>query len=260
MNAPTLEKQKELWFATVGKWLRQANLLTRISSNLFTNRLVLWFCAGVCKGQLSLIRKEDNIYDYIVRCLNSTAEFSHLRDSNYFYRCCLTGQFSRTCCPRFLEEPCFNQLKVELAMGERLLIRTGSFVDELNKRQYSKVILMDHVDWLEQKDIDTLCNALRRQVIPGGRVIWRSASRRPGYARCIESSGFKVRRIQSSEQYMDRVNMYASFYVAVRNFEPFPMRAPSVSIANGDQTSKDQTKTPGSPDSVLCRTPSENSL
>jgi hypothetical protein len=28
-------------------------------------------------------------------------------------------------------------------------------------------------------------------VQPGGRVIWRSASRRPGYARCIESSGFK---------------------------------------------------------------------
>lgn len=92
--------------------------------------------------------------------------------SNYFYRCCLTGQFARDCCPRFLEEPRFNELKVklnlnvihrfrlvhvswrarraknycpwlsqaELAKGERLLIRTGSFVDELNKRSYSKVL------------------------------------------------------------------------------------------------------------------------
>ncbi|CAM6106075.1 unnamed protein product [Calypogeia fissa] len=261
VNAPTLEKQKELWFATVGKWLQQANFVTRISAFFFTNRLVLWFCAGVCKGQLSLIRKEDNIYDYIVRCLNSTAEFSHLRDSNYFYRCCLTGRFSKECCPRFLEEPCFNKLKVELAKGERILIRTTSFVDELNKRPYSKVILMDHVDWLEQKDIDILCSALKQQVIPGGRVIWRSASRRPGYAQCIANSGFAVRRIQTSENYMDRVNMYASFYVAVRNFDDSPARIPNVLIDNTDHNGKeDQTKMPTSPDSVLIRTPSEKSL
>lgn len=28
-----------------------------------------------------------------------------------------------------------------------------------------QVILMDHVDWLDQRDIDTLCEALSRQVI-----------------------------------------------------------------------------------------------
>ncbi|BBN01909.1 betaine lipid synthase [Marchantia polymorpha subsp. ruderalis] len=250
VNAPTLEKQKELWFATVGKWLRQANIFTRISSFLVTNRLVLWFCAGVCKGQLSLIRKEDNIYDYIVRCLNSTAEYSHLRDSNYFYRCCLTGRFSRQCCPRFLEQGPFYQLKDELARGERLLIRTGTFVGELRKRTYSKVILMDHVDWLEQPDIDTLCDALRDQVRPGGRVIWRSASRRPGYAKCIEKAGFKVTRIQTSESYMDRVNMYASFYVAVRNSAPSPIRVPSGNVESTDE--RKPLLSPGSPDSVLC--------
>lgn len=29
---------------------------------------------------------------------------------------------------------------------------------------WSQVILMDHVDWLGQKDIDTLCQALKKQV------------------------------------------------------------------------------------------------
>ncbi len=90
-----------------------------------------------------------------------------------------------------------------------------------------QVILMDHVDWLDQEDIDILCAALRDQVKvrmerkydphwspkkpfsmcynedlkfqvfycgqylqPGGRVIWRSASRRPKYAKCIEDAGF----------------------------------------------------------------------
>ncbi|CAM6035693.1 unnamed protein product [Sphagnum compactum] len=243
VNAPTLEHQKELWlvcfsflpwFATVGKWLLQANLVTRLSAFLVTNPLVLWFCAGVCKGQLNLIRKEDNIYNYVVRCLNSTAEYSHLRDSNYFYRCCLTGKFSRHCCPRFLEEEVFNRLKVDLANKERLLIRTTAFVEELRKRMYTKVILMDHVDWLDQEDIDILCAALRDQVKPGGRVIWRSASRRPKYAKCIEDAGFNVVRITSSETYMDRVNMYASFYVGMRHGGPSVEMARKLSEINLD--------------------------
>ncbi|CAI5501434.1 unnamed protein product, partial [Closterium sp. Naga37s-1] len=85
-----------------------------------------------------------------------------------------------------------------------------------------QVILMDHVDWLGQRDIDTLCQALRDQVKPGGRVIWRSASRNPEYAKDIEKAGFKVVQVRSitQQQYMDRVNMYASFYVAIRNGGP----------------------------------------
>ncbi|GBG63137.1 hypothetical protein CBR_g36906 [Chara braunii] len=216
VNAPTLSKQADVWSATVGRWLRQAGIGARIFSFFFTNRLVLWFCAGVCKGQLNLIRKEDNIYSYIVRSLNYVATESHLRDSNYFYRCCLTGRFARHCCPRFLEEPCFNKLKVELASQECLLIRTGSFVSELKKRLYSKVILMDHVDWLEQHDIEELANALQKHVKVGGRIIWRSASRKPHYSQAFEKAGFKVIRIRSSETYMDRVSMYASFYVGIR--------------------------------------------
>lgn len=227
VNAPSLEKQKELWFATVGRCLLQASIITRLFAFLVTNRLVLWFCAGVCKGQLKLIQKEDNIYNYVVRCLNSTAEHSYLRDSNYFYRCCLTGKFAPKCCPRFLEEDCFHHLKEELAKNERLLIRTGSFVDELRKRKYTKVILMDHVDWLEQADIDTLCDALSEQVQPGGRVIWRSASRSPDYAKCIEKAGFHVVRVSTSENYMDRVNMYASFYVGVRLGAPCLINLPT---------------------------------
>jgi len=105
-------------------------------------------------------------------------------------------------------------------MEERLLIRTTAFVEELRKRMYTKVILMDHVDWLEQPDIDTLCAALKDQVKPGGRVIWRSASRSPKYAKCIEEAGFDVVRITTSEKYMDRVNMYASFYVGIRQGGP----------------------------------------
>lgn len=53
------------------------------------------------------------------------------------------------------------------------------------------------------------------QVAPGGRVIWRSAAYVPPYAAFIADAGFEVRCIQRADQgFMDRVNMYASFWVA----------------------------------------------
>lgn len=55
------------------------------------------------------------------------------------------------------------------------------------------------------------------QVLTGGKVIWRSASNSPPYAKHIAAHGFDVTRLQvATEGFMDRVNMYSSFYVAVR--------------------------------------------
>ena len=55
------------------------------------------------------------------------------------------------------------------------------------------------------------------QVVQGGRVIWRSAAEVPPYARLIADAGFKVTCLQQAKDgYMDRVNMYSSFWVAER--------------------------------------------
>lgn len=53
-------------FATVGRCLLQASIITRLFAFLVTNRLVLWFCAGVCQGQLKLIQEEDNMYKLVL--------------------------------------------------------------------------------------------------------------------------------------------------------------------------------------------------
>ena len=69
---------------------------------------------------------------------------------------------------------------------------------------------------------NTLCLFLllllcRLQVRPGGIVIWRSASLSPPYARLIAEAGFEVRCLQrATDGYMDRVNMYSSFFMAIR--------------------------------------------
>jgi betaine lipid synthase len=79
------------------------------------------------------------------------------------------------------------------------------------------VILMDHVDWLDTPHQQELAEALAQQVVPGGIIIWRSASLSPPYTDIIAKAGFEVSCLQrASDGYMDRVNMYSSFYKAVR--------------------------------------------
>lgn len=77
---------------------------------------------------------------------------------------------------------------------------------------------MDHVDWLDDNYIRELSATLAQQVLPGGIVIWRSASLNPPYCKAIADAGFAVTCLQRASDcgYMDRVNMYSSFYMAVR--------------------------------------------
>jgi betaine lipid synthase len=95
---------------------------------------------------------------------------------------------------------------------------TGSYMDELKKRKYSKVILMDHVDWTDEAYIKTLAAVLYQQVVPGGRVIWRSASKDPWYSPFIAEAGFDVVCVERHHDRVaiDCVNMYASFWVGTR--------------------------------------------
>ncbi len=64
---------------------------------------------------------------------------------------------------------------------------------------------MDHVDWLDTERATELAQALGQQVLPGGIVIWRSASLQPPYAPLIAAAGFEVRCLQkATDGYMDR--------------------------------------------------------
>ena len=78
---------------------------------------------------------------------------------------------------------------------------------------------MDHLDWLSAEQAKEVAIALGKHVAKGGRVIWRSAAYTPRYARFIENSGFIVTRVQAhteAHEMLDLVNMYASFWLAVK--------------------------------------------
>ena len=56
-----------------------------------------------------------------------------------------------------------------------------------------QVILMDHMDWMDDTYACELSAMLYQQMTPGGRVIWRSAALEPPYAPIIAAAGFEVR-------------------------------------------------------------------
>lgn len=107
-----------------------------------------------------------------------------------------------------------------LRVIDRLEVRSCTFLDALRSGQYDRVILMDHCDWCDGRYAGELAAALGAAVPRGGRVIWRSASLAPWYSPVIAAAGFEVSRVSGADTveggFMDRVNKYASFWVAVR--------------------------------------------
>jgi betaine lipid synthase len=222
-HAPTLDRQREIWdglplvrFVKHGPKLL-VWIFSKLLALLLFNRPVLWFGGGVpCKQYALIVRDGVTIEQYLARTVDGIAESSSLRHDNYFYYNCLQGRFLRDNCPAFLKEDNAKRL-VREGLLDRLTVASGFFLDELEARLYDKVILMDHVDWLDDATADKVAETLGRQVRPGGVVIWRSASLRPPYADKIARAGFEVRCLQrATDGYMDRVNMYASFFAAVR--------------------------------------------
>lgn len=179
-------------------------LMRKITAFVCCNRLVLWFGGGVPGKQYELIKADGvPIEQYIARTFDGVAQNSHLKKHNYFYYNCLTGHFTPNNCPAYLKEANFARLKAGVI--DRLTVATGTFLGELRSRKYSKVILMDHLDWMQKAQHEEYAATLAQQVVPGGIVIWRSAALHPPYANIIADAGFDVKCISSADKgYMDK--------------------------------------------------------
>lgn len=59
------------------------------------------------------------------------------------------GHFTKHNCPAYLKQDNFKLLKDGAI--DKLSVESGTFFDALSKKKYTKVILMDHVDWCDDK-------------------------------------------------------------------------------------------------------------
>ncbi|KAJ3090466.1 hypothetical protein HK102_003683 [Quaeritorhiza haematococci] len=126
-------------------------------------------------------------------------------------------------CPAYLTESGFQALRSNPSRLDAIKIHTDTILNVLTTQvadgELTHVILMDHLDWFSKEDAEEEIRMVARKVKVGGKAYWRSAGKRPWYNGVFEKAGFRVRALQIREgetMFIDRVNMYASFYEGVK--------------------------------------------
>jgi betaine lipid synthase len=214
MEAKDMEEQYDVWY---NQGYRDKILGT---TKLMDNRMVMWITSGVPTNQLGMIREGNGtLKDYLARVMDQLVVNTKLSE-NYFYRLCMTGSYTKECCPRYLTEEGFEALKSGLI--DRLELRVCPLDHAISKlydegTPVTKVVLMDHIDWMDEEYSVELATLLNQKTSPNAEFIFRSASQYPWYADDLANIGqFEVTKVNDASEYADRVNMYASFYHGVR--------------------------------------------
>jgi betaine lipid synthase len=171
--------------------------------------LCSWYLLGVPKKQLDLI---PNIERYVS---NVTKLFDHIdiQDNHYYYLVC-NGKYRTNVCPDYLMQENYVKLHKNL---ENLNILYKSFYDALTEREYTKCVLMDHMDWLSHYEQEKLCIALYKHVTK--TIILRSASEYPLYIDMLKSNGFIMTCVNSHSvnTVCDKINMYCSTWIGTKH-------------------------------------------
>lgn len=142
------------------------------------NRDATMTMLGVPQTQKDMINREqkDGLPGFIRDALRNVFAQRSLKD-NYFWRVYLTGRYTRNCCPDYLQEQHFDQLKHSV---KRLSASTNTLIEflETHEEPVSHFVLLDHQDWMADKQYDELChewNLILQRSRPGTRILFRSA-------------------------------------------------------------------------------------
>ncbi|KAH8550732.1 hypothetical protein BGW37DRAFT_498263, partial [Umbelopsis sp. PMI_123] len=216
-HAETIEEQKRIW----AEKIRPA-IFSPMIRKVLNNPMFMWNALGVPMNQMNMFLKDGTTQQYIEDTLEPIASRSLFRNDQYFFYLCLMQKYARESCPSYLTEEGFKILK-ETNATDAFRLHTDSIVNVLRslpENYLTRMIVMDHMDWFspDGKDLEEEIIEMARATQPNGRVYWRSAGKYPWYNDIFVKHGFDVKpiSIRESGHSIDRVNMYSSFWVAVK--------------------------------------------
>jgi len=188
---------------------------------------------------MNMYLKECTTVEYVAATFDPIVQRSLIKDDNYFYLLCLTGQYTPECCPDYLKPAVINNLKSSCAL-EAFRLHTDTVEQVLGRlaaQTLTKAILMDHMDWMDWDGVEVRKEivALKMAMKPGGQVMFRSAAKNPWYVRIYEEEGFRCSPISvRNNSSIDRINMYASTWIAKLGGQPEMefLRLPEASLRN----------------------------
>lgn len=240
LQSTDLKTQKEIWDKKVRPYVLNPSFF-----KLLNNPIFLWYSWGVPMAQMQLVYNDKvTPYEYIFNTLDPLASSYLFTEDQYFYYLALIGKYNPNCCPSYLTPSGFQSLKAESKL-DCIRIHTDPIIDVFakiasgkinedsdedchhhhhhyhhnnNDELLTKVVLMDHMDWFSEEEARQEISSLTRVLKKGGKTFWRSAAYQPWYNKLFETYGFKVEPIgvRKPGTTIDRVNMYASFYVATK--------------------------------------------
>ncbi|MBM4077841.1 MAG: DUF3419 family protein, partial [Planctomycetes bacterium] len=185
---------------------------------------------GVPRAQRKQIDEQypGGILQFVVDRVEAVFTKIPLKD-NYAWRVYLTGEYSPEACPEYLKPANFERLKSGLT--EQITSHTNTVQGFLEQSEHpiSRLILLDHMDWLSKdpskKILTAEWQAICNKVTPNARVLWRSAGLDGTFINSIEVQvDGQKKKLEQILQYnhslaaelhpKDRVHTYGSFCIA----------------------------------------------
>jgi SAM-dependent methyltransferase len=181
--------------------------------------------AGVPPNQIGPEFYTTEFYEGILREIFLDPDFgSH----NYFYRFYYEkGYKDQTCCPRTLKEENFKALRANAGCFEWHHATVQETMERIKPHSFTKLVLLDHMDWMPNAMVHEEWIALQRATVPGAMILWRSA-----FTKMDDKPFFNNLDLTDLSPVWypkDRVKMYPGTFCAFMPKDPFPFVDPEPS-------------------------------
>lgn len=189
---------------------------------------------GVPRAQRDQLENQyrGGVVQFIEDCVETVFAKLPLHD-NYFWRLYVYGQYTRECCPEYLQETSFEALKSGLVDSIRPYTATITDFLRQHSAKVSRFVLLDHMDWLStparQPMLQNEWQAIVDRATDDARILWRSAGlngrfvdrlqvRVEGQPRVVGDLLDYDLPLAKALHARDRVHTYGSFCIA--DFRP----------------------------------------
>jgi ubiquinone/menaquinone biosynthesis C-methylase UbiE len=181
--------------------------------------------AGVPPNQIGPEFYTVEFYEGILREIFLDPDFG---THNYFYRFYYDkGYKDQTCCPRTLQEKHFEALRANAGCFEWHHATVQETMERVKPKSFTKLVLLDHMDWMPNHLVHAEWIALQRATIPGAQILWRSA-----FTKMDDKPFFNnvdVSDLSPQWYSKDRVKMYPGTFMAHMPKDDFPFVDPEPS-------------------------------
>ncbi|GKZ01476.1 hypothetical protein MPSEU_001098200 [Mayamaea pseudoterrestris] len=181
--------------------------------------------AGVPSNQIGPEFYTVEFYESILREIFLDPDFGR---TNYFYRFYYEkGYKDQSCCPRTLKPEHFEALRANASCFEWHHATVQETMERVKPHSFTKLVLLDHMDWMPNNIVHDEWLALQRAAVPGALCLWRSA-----FTKMDDKPFFNnlnITDLSPAWYSKDRVKMYPGTFCCFMPRDPFPFIDPEPS-------------------------------